>query len=144
MVRQAGEQEIAILAELAGLLWKDASKEALTREVSEILAGGGAQFFLKWEGGLPVGFAQCQLRRDYVEGTETSPVGYMEGIFVQEAFRRRGYARELLEACQRWAKAQGCGEFASDCEIGNQESLSFHKAAGFLEANRIICFVKKL
>ena len=36
------------------------------------------------EDGRPAGFAQCQLRRDYVEGTKTSPVGYPEGIFVAE------------------------------------------------------------
>ncbi len=26
--------------------------------------------------------AQSQLRYDYVEGTESTPVGYLEGIFV--------------------------------------------------------------
>ncbi len=91
-----------------------------------------------------MGFAQCQLRHDYVEGTDSSPVGYLEGIFVKEAYRHKGYARELLRECEKWAAEQGCGAFASDCELGNEESLAFHLAAGFAEANRIICFTKEL
>lgn len=104
----------------------------------------GAQFFLQCCDGVPVGFAQCQLRRDYVEGTDSSPVGYLEGIFVREEYRRRGLARQLLAACEGWARAQGCREFASDCELHNLDSLRFHLGIGFTEANRIICFTKKL
>ncbi len=100
--------------------------------------------FLKYADGRAVGFAQCGLRRDYVEGTQTSPVGYLEGIYVEEKYRRNGYARELLKACEGWAKSKGCAEFASDCEFTNADSLRFHLAVGFMEANRIICFAKKL
>ena len=51
---------------------------------------------------------------------------------------------ELLSTCEAWAKQQGCREFASDCELGNGESLRFHLAMGFREANRVICFTKEL
>ena len=91
-----------------------------------------------------MGFAQCQLRHDYVEGTDSSPVGYLEGIYVIPSCRHRGIAGVLLAACERWAVKMGCTEFASDCELDNLESLAFHKSAGFTEANRIICFTKKL
>ena len=89
-------------------------------------------------------FAQCQLRHDYVEGTETSPVGYLEGILVEEAYRHKGYAKELLRECEQWAKSKGCTEFASDCELENEESLRFHMAMQFEEANRVICFRKDI
>lgn len=77
-------------------------------------------------------------------GTKTTPVGYLEGIFVSENCRNRGYARELLGACESWAREKGCTEFASDCEIDNAGSLRFHMAMNFTEANRIICFTKRL
>ena len=93
---------------------------------------------------MPVGFAQCGLRADYVEGTETSPVGYLEGVFVKEEYRNHGYAKGLLLYCEEWAKYMGCTEFASDCELENIGSLKFHIAMGFAEANRIICFKKKI
>lgn len=144
MIKRAGKQDLKILAELAVQMWKKNSVNELMTEFSEIISGGKAQFFLKCENEIPVGFAQCQLRYDYVEGTKTSPVGYLEGIFVKEGCRNKGYAKELLAACEAWAKAQGCQEFASDCEIDNVGSLEFHKAMNFTEANRIICFSKKL
>jgi aminoglycoside 6'-N-acetyltransferase I len=71
-------------------------------------------------------------------------VGYLEGIFVSEPYRKKGIARQLLTACEGWAKEKGCTEFASDCELTNIQSLRFHQSIGFEEANRIICFTKKL
>jgi aminoglycoside 6'-N-acetyltransferase I len=103
-----------------------------------------AAFFLAFAESAAIGFAQCQLRRDYVEGTESTPVGYLEGIYVTEGYRKQGIARALLQACEGWAKEQGCREFASDCELTNLESLKFHLNVGFEEANRIICFAKKI
>lgn len=144
MVRKASRNDIRIIAGLAALLWDHHSVDELAAEFSEILSQEDAQVFLKYENDTPVGFAQCQLRRDYVEGTETTPVGYLEGIFVLESHRRRGYARQLLNACEAWAKDKGCKEFASDCELDNQDSFRFHMAMDFTEANRIICFTKKL
>lgn len=132
------------VAGMAVLMWKNHTVYELTDEFSEIISKGNAQFFLKYEEEIPVGFAQCQLRYDYVEGTTASPVGYLEGIFVKEEYRHKGYAKELLSECERWAEERGCREFASDCEIDNDSSLQFHMAMGFTEANRIICFTKKL
>ncbi len=70
-------------------------------------------FFLKYENDIPVSFAQCQLSNDYVEGTGTSPAGYLEGIFVKEDYRNKGYARELLAECEAWAKERGRHGFVS-------------------------------
>ena len=64
-------------------------------------------------------------------------------FIVKEEYRKRGLARDMLVACQKWAKEQGCTEFASDCELDNEDSLKFHLKMGFEEANRIICFTKK-
>ena len=144
MVRKAEKKDISVIADLAVLLWSDNSAEDLRNEFAEMLSNDGAQIFLKYENDVPVGFAQCQLRNDYVEGTETSPVGYLEGIFIKEDYRGRGYAKELLAACEKWAESKGCKEFASDCEISNNVSFLFHMAVGFTEANRIVCFTKKL
>ncbi len=116
----------------------------LIAEFSEIISKGKVQFFLKYKDDIPIGFAQCQLRYDYVEGTKTTPVGYLEGIFIKDGYRNKGYAKELLLECEAWAKYNGCQEFASDCEIDNINSLHFHKAMNFTEANRIICFIKAL
>ena len=140
MVKPAEANDLDVLANPAAQLWQNHSIKDLFQEFSRILSNGESQFFLKYENGLPVGFAQCQLRHDYVEGTSTTPVGYLEGIFVKEGYRNKGYAKELLAECEAWAKRNGCREFASDCEIDNIGSFRFHKAMKFAEANRIICF----
>ena len=79
-----------------------------------------------------------------MEGTDSSPVGYLEGIFVTEGYRKNGYAAELLAECEQWAKEKGCKEFAGDCELDNADGFRFHMSLGFEEANRIICFRKDL
>lgn len=144
MVYQAKKEDIPAAAALAACLFEGSQAEELSQELEALLdSGEGAVFLLPEEDGL-AGFAQCQLRRDYVEGTESSPVGYLEGIFVHPEHRGKGYARALLAACEQWAREQGCTEFASDCELHNGGSLAFHLKAGFREANRIICFTKRL
>lgn len=143
-VRQATEHDCRSIGVLAQLLWPHHTAETLTELFRETLSKSDAAVFLACVGEDPVGFSHCQLRHDYVEGTDSSPVGYLEGIFVRSECRGQGWARLLLSACERWAKEQGCTEFASDCELTNNSSLAFHLSVGFEESNRIICFVKKL
>ena len=96
MIKKAGIENLAEIANLAVLMWQKHTVQDLIEEFSDIILQGNAQFFLKYNQDTSVGFAQCQLRYDYVEGTETSPVGYLEGIFVKEEYRHKGYAKELL------------------------------------------------
>ena len=144
MIRNAERKAASAIAGLALQLWPDHSLAEFETEFTELAADPEAAVFLAFREETAVGFAQCQLRHDYVEGTDSSPVGYLEGIFVTEDCRRQGYAKLLLAACEVWAKEQGCREFASDCELENTESLRFHLNVGFEEAGRIICFVKTL
>ena len=144
MVRKAISADLSTVAALAAALWPNHTAAEMEEELAPVLAQEDAAVFLVHDGSRSVGFAQCGQRRDYVEGAESSPVGYLEGIYVAPSHRRRGYAKLLLAACEVWAKSMGCREFASDCELENTESLRFHLNMGFEEANRIICFVKKL
>ena len=137
-------EDADVLANLAIQMWSDHVLEDLTEEFRQLAMNEEAVCFLKCVDGKPIAFAQCQLRHDYVEGTERSPVGYLEGIFVSEQYRRKGYAAELLSQCEKWATERGCTEFASDCELDNVNSFRFHMSLGFEEANRIICFRKDL
>ena len=131
MIRAAEIKDADIIASLAVLMWGNHSLKDLSGDFSKILSHKTARIFLKYEQDIPVGFAQCQLRYDYVEGTESAPVGYLEGLFVLKTYRNKGYAKELLAECEKWAKSNGCREFASDCEIGNNNSYLFHKAVNF-------------
>lgn len=144
MIRKAQTKDAATIAALAYKMWTSTTEEVQKTEFEDLLLNEDAAIFLYLANGTAIGFAQCQLRRDYVEGTATSPVGYLEGVFVESDYRRQGYGRKLVDACVDWAKSKGCTEFASDCELHNTESQAFHLHSGFCEVNRIICFTKKI
>ncbi len=90
-----------------------------------------------------IGFAEVGMRR-YAEGCDSSPVGFLEGIYVEPDHRRAGHARGLVMAGEAWARSRGCTEFASDRALDNEESGAFHLAAGFEEVIRIVCYRKEL
>ena len=103
-VKKAAMRDLETVVKLAMELWPHHLAEELAEEFSAILVRENAAVFLAYEGGAAVGFAQCQLRHDYVEGTSSSPVGYLEGIFVLEPYRKQGAAGKLLTACEGWAR----------------------------------------
>ena len=143
LVRATAEQTSAVTG-LALLLWPENTREVLKKDFREVLSSSENAVFLAYDKETAIGFAQCGLRHDYVEGTCSSPVGYLEGIFVRSENRGRKVASALLGCCMDWSREQGCTEFASDCELTNTASLRFHLQSGFREANRIICFVREL
>lgn len=144
MIKQAQLSDLASVEQLAKLLWPSQEFTDLKEELSQLLSQENVAFFLAFEDSQAVAFAQCQLRQDYVEGTVTSPVGYLEGIYVAKEYRRKGIASQLFQSCEQWAIDQSCSEFASDCEITNYESFAFHLSLGFQEVNRLICFNKTI
>lgn len=143
-ILEATEKDSQILAEMATKIWDNENVDELEREFAEIYHSTKDNCFIAFDGKTPVGFVNVSLRFDYVEGTESSPVGYLEGMFVKENYRNRGIARSLVKSCEDWAEGKGAKEFASDCLLDNTQSLKFHLAVGFEEANRIICFKKDL
>jgi len=92
----------------------------------------------------PIGFIEGSIRGDYVNGTETSPVGFVEGVYVVPAWRRKGVARQLFAAIGDWARARGCRELASDALLENEASQRAHRALGFEETERVVYFRRRL
>jgi aminoglycoside 6'-N-acetyltransferase I len=102
------------------------------------------QFVAYAEQGQPVGFVEAALRHDYVNGTESSPVAFLEGVYVTPTHRRRGVARSLVAAVTGWAIEHGCRELASDAAIDNELSHRMHHSLGFAETERVVYFRKVL
>ncbi len=145
MICKATTDDVRVLAEFASALWEGMSVAEIEKTFTRQLNGDSdSAFFICYHEGGPIGFALCQLRHDYVEGTTTSPVGYLEWIYIRHEFRRSNHGRELLTECENWARLKGCKEFASDCDSFNKGSLQFHLDCGFEQKNTIVCFAKKL
>lgn len=143
-IRQAGEADIDLTTEFFMRLWPEHEYGDLREEIAGVIGKADAAIYLAYLDRRPAGAAQCSIRRDYVEGTVSSPAGYLEGIYVLPDYRRQGIAGSLLRCCENWAKARGCKEFGSDCALDNEESYRFHIGVGFAEAARVICFAKEL
>ncbi len=141
---RADPSEAGQLSALVKIIWPEHSLEVLTRIIINYIRSENSAVFTEIINGEYVGVALCCLRHDYVEGCETSPVGYLEGVSIHEEYRHQGIAGKLVSECEQWAREKGCSEFASDCELTNTASLNFHLSIGFQEENRIICFKKML
>ncbi|QYA41333.1 GNAT family N-acetyltransferase [Macrococcoides bohemicum] len=144
MIQPLTLENLDTVTNLALRLWPDNIYEDLIDEFKSLIHHDNQRVFLYHDNHLDVGFAHVSLRVDYVEGTHSSPVGFLEGIYVLPEYRNRGIARALITACEQFAKENGCAEFASDCELTNIDSILMHEKLGFEETNRIVCFKKKI
>lgn len=129
-------------AELCNDLWSHNSIEEM------LIAFNNDEFpneYLYQINNIPVAFLSLSIRNDYVEGkTDSNPVGYLEGIYVKPAYRKRGIAKELVDFAKKWSIEHGCTMLASDCELTNKESRLFHNKIGFVEANINVHFTMNL
>jgi aminoglycoside 6'-N-acetyltransferase I len=91
-----------------------------------------------------VGFLEVGLR-SHADGCDPShAVGFLEGWYVEEGWRRRGIGRRLLAAAEDWARSQGCTEMASDARIDNAVGRRVHEALGYLVVDRCVHYRKPL
>lgn len=125
-------------------LWPDAGIDALRAEALAWDASQGIALLAFDDDGRAIGLAEASLRRDYVNGTESSPVGFLEAWFVQPGHRGRGVGRALVAAVEDWTRGHGCRELASDALLDNTGSHAAHAACGFEETERVVYFRKRL
>jgi RimJ/RimL family protein N-acetyltransferase len=145
-IRCANIADISVVTDLLAKVYDSHDYAELFAENERLLTDEAELILLAFDGAKPVGCAHSSIRREFVEGgfDDKSPVAYLEGIFVEAEFRKRGVARSLVAESARWAKERGCSAMASDCEIDNPDSLKFHLRIGFGEVSRNIYFIKKI
>lgn len=125
-------------------LWPDHKSNEHLAEMDEILADPMQPVFVvdRSKGTLG-GFLEAGIRK-YAEGCDTSPVGYIEGWYVDEDLRDQGLGAALIKAAEDWARSQGLTEMASDTWMDNEASIQAHMKLGYEETVRLVHFVKKL
>jgi aminoglycoside 6'-N-acetyltransferase I len=131
--------------DLAVKLWPDYSSIEMQDILTEILdSDRETAFIMRDDDGKAIAFMNLSLRFEYVPEATQSPVGYIEGIYVQDDYRDRGFGKALVEYAEQWALTQGCIELASDALVENTASHKFHTKTGFREAERTVFFIKSL
>ncbi|MCM2473052.1 GNAT family N-acetyltransferase [Rhizobium sp. CG5] len=145
-VEPAGIDQLEAWTALRHLLWPQTSLADHRVEIRATLDEPDrlAAFVCHGEAGEVIGLAEASLRTDYVNGCETSPVAFLEGIVVSPQFRGQGVAAGLVAAVIEWARHKGVQELASDADLGNSASHAMHRALGFEETQRVVYFRKRL
>lgn len=143
-IEQLNEWSVDQVAKMSVKLWPDNDFQEMREEFQQLISSAKDIVYAALADGRYIGFIHMSLRTDYVEGSQSSPVGYIEAIYVEETFRKQGVSRRLVEAGERWAASLGCSEIGSDTELSNVASQQFHQKLGFAEANRIVSFIKPI
>jgi aminoglycoside 6'-N-acetyltransferase I len=144
MIIQMNGHNVDAVTEMAIALWPDSKFNEERRHFVSMLRSAREKVFLwQMDPGVYAGFIYLALRT-FAEGATTSPVGYIEGIYIKPPYRKSGIGRSLVDAGEAWSRELGCREMASDAEQSNEASQQFHIAVGFAEVSRIVCYRKEL
>ena len=144
-VRPIAEEDFSEWLRLRKLLWDETDDAEHRDEMFDIYEHADSQLVLvaETDNGRLVGFLEASIR-PFVEDCETDNVGYLEGWFVEEKYRRQGIGATLVEAAEDWAREKDCEEMASDAEVGNEVSLTAHQQLGYEETSRLVHLRKVL
>ncbi|KHF78826.1 MULTISPECIES: AAC(6')-Ighjkrstuvwx family aminoglycoside N-acetyltransferase [Acinetobacter] len=138
------EPLLADWLQLRILLWPD-HEDAHLLEMRQLLEQPHTLQLLSYnDQQQAIAMLEASIRYEYVNGTQTSPVAFLEGIYVLPEYRRSGVATTLVQQVEDWAKQFSCTEFASDAAIDNTISHAMHRALGFQETERVVYFKKKI
>jgi aminoglycoside 6'-N-acetyltransferase I len=144
MIRQIAESDRGDWVRLRDALWPGslADHDRETRMFFDKQLETPVVFVAAASGRL-VGFLELDFRK-YAPGCRSSPVAFIEGWYVEPAVRGQGIGRALMETAQAYARAAGHDEIASDAEIDNANAIAAHRALGWEEIERVVCFRRSL
>lgn len=144
-LRRVGEGDDAEWIRMRDALWPGLTPETHANDIAEFRADRDMQpvFVVDRGDGRLGGFLEAGTRK-YADGCDSSPVGYIEGWYVDPDLRQAGWGGRLVEAAEAWARSRGYAEIASDCLLENEVSLRAHTALGYEEVERLIHFRKSL
>ncbi|TXR54373.1 aminoglycoside 6'-N-acetyltransferase [Reinekea thalattae] len=127
-------------------LWPDDSPEDHQLDIDNLLAEPEqfVQAIFRLSDDQAVGFIEASIRSEYVNGTSTTPIVFLEGIYVKESHRGYGIAKKLLQFITEWALDNGFTELASDALVSNRSAQQFHQGLGFEETERVVFYCKSL
>jgi aminoglycoside 6'-N-acetyltransferase I len=143
-IRAINESDRPDWVRMRDALWPGSlmDHESETREYFEKRLNAPVVFVAE-SGGRLVGFLELDYRK-YAPGCTSSPVPFIEGWYVESAFRRRGIGRALVEAAEAHSRTRGYNEIASDVELENLSSIAAHRALGYREVERVVYFRRPL
>lgn len=124
-------------------LYHDLNMEFNREEMNLIAVDEDRIVYILYNDEKAIGMLELALR-NFVDGCLSSPVAYLEGIYLIPAYQHKGISSIMMDKVKEWAKNNQCTELASDAEIDNEASHQFHKKVGFEETYRVVEYKMKL
>ena len=144
IIREMVAADHRIWVKMRSALWPAETRQAHARAIDALLASGNAWGFVaETRDGVAAGFAEVAIRA-YANGCDSQPVPFLEGIWVETPYRRKGVGSGLIEHVELFLTARGFRELGSDTEIDNRLSQAAHLSWGFAETERVVYFRKRL
>lgn len=143
-IERLAAENLHALPELVTALWADCTVEEEMKDFESSLYSEEGVCYLAKQDNEYLGFIQLSIRHEYVEGADELPVAYVEAIYFKPNYQKKGIGKMLLKAAENWAKQKGQSQMASDTSIENAAAIDFHQKAGFVEVERVVCFIKTL
>lgn len=145
IIREATHNDTPAWSKMRTDLWPETEDMHIT-EINEYFSGTSIDIVQAYVGeiGLEIiGFLELNIR-NFAEGSRSPKLPYIEAWYIKPKYRGNGYGALLIQQAEKWAITKGYSELASDTELGNDRSIAMHKHLGFVETERIVCFLKKL
>lgn len=143
LITKASEKDMKDLLEMALALWPEENMNELIKQFHRILNSSDEIGFICRTNKEAIGFVTLSLR-NIVNGAKSSPVGFLEGLYVKESYRRKGIARKLVEIGEKWVKDRGCSQIGSDALDWNLQSILFHEKLGYKKLYTTVNFIKNI
>jgi aminoglycoside 6'-N-acetyltransferase I len=153
MIRQATTNDFDQWLRMRKLLYPECSQEELLSEIEKIFYEKSVVgeldyvvFVYEIETNTLGGFIETSIRQN-VSKCESSPVGYIESLYVDTDIRRNGIGRDLVSESEKWIIEKNCTEFAVDTDPEEKGTIEFYLSCGFTEVERNeneVLFVKKV
>jgi aminoglycoside 6'-N-acetyltransferase I len=140
---KAVESDFEKWALMREALWPEANAASHLKELPKFFEDKYTQAWMAIDGQKYIGFAEVSVRR-FANGCESEPVPFLEGIWVDEPYRRQHVGQRFIETIEAWARSRGFNEIGSDALIDNISSHLAHTKWGFQETERVIYFRKKI
>ena len=94
-------------------------------------------WFVETDSGERIGLVELSLR-NIVDGCLSTPVPYLEGLYLIGRERGKGSGARVLELLIQWCRKSGYSELATDTELENTRAQRFYRNLGFEETDRVV------
>jgi aminoglycoside 6'-N-acetyltransferase I len=143
-IRNMTASDRAAWMDMRSSLWPGDSPFELACGIKAILAAEDAWGFIaETIEGRPAAFAELSIRKQ-ANGCQSTPVPFLEAIFVRPEFRLQGAGARLIAHIEAFVISRGFLELGSDALIDNHGSHAAHRGWGFHETERVVYFRKVL